>query len=173
MVAAKCTTGQRWDDNCLHCPLPLKWPRLLLYQFPTECWRPSALQVSTLTSKQPLILQAHRELLHGCLLILCQLDKSECDEFQSMGSFHMLFDNALSGKCVRTTRLSVTSTIGHGNFVSFSGVLIRYCSIMPSRGGRLWTHASGHLQSTLSSEVDMEIMDTLLRLGLKIYFLTK
>lgn len=41
--------------------LPLKWPRLLLYRFPRDCWRPSALQVSILTSRQPLILQAHRE----------------------------------------------------------------------------------------------------------------
>lgn len=57
--------------------LPLKWPRPLLYHFPRDCWRPSAPQVSALTSKQPLILQAHRELLHGCLLILCQVDKSE------------------------------------------------------------------------------------------------
>lgn len=53
-----------------------------------------------------------------------------------MGSFHMLFDKALSGKFVRTTRLSVTSAIGHGNFVRFSGVLICYCFITPSRRGK-------------------------------------
>lgn len=42
--------------------LPLKWPRPPLYRFPRDCWRPSALQVSTLTSKQPFVLQTHREL---------------------------------------------------------------------------------------------------------------
>ena len=61
--------------------LPLKWPRLLLYHFPRDCWRPSALQVSNADPRTTsLILQAHRELLHDCLLILCQRDKSEWEE---------------------------------------------------------------------------------------------
>lgn len=126
--------GQRWDDNWVHC-LASEMTKLPLYHFPRDCWRLSALQVSTLTSKQPLILWAHRELLHGHLLILCQVDKSEWEGFQSLGSFHRLFDNTLSGKFVRTTRLSVTSAISHGNFVCFSGVLNCYCFITPSRGG--------------------------------------
>lgn len=134
MVGAKCTKGQRWDDNWLHC-LASAMTKLLLYHFPRDCWRLSAPQVSTLTSKQPPILSAHRELLHGHLLILCQPDKSEWEGFQSLGSFHRLFDNTLSGKFVRTTRLSVTSAISHGNFVRFSGVLNCYCFITPSRGG--------------------------------------
>ena len=94
---------------------------------------------------------AHRELQHCCLLILCQPDKSEWEECQSMGSFHMLFDRALSGKFVRTTGLSVTRAIGHGNFVRVSGVMICYCFITPSRRGRLWKRASGSLlqQNTL------------------------
>lgn len=36
-------------------------------------------------------------------------------------------------KFVRTMRLSVTSAIGHGNFVHFSGVSTCYCLIMPWR----------------------------------------
>lgn len=49
----------------------------------------------------------------------------------------MLFDVALSGEFVETTRLSVTSAIGLGNFVRFLGVLICYCFITLSRGGSM------------------------------------
>lgn len=62
-------------------------------------------------------------------------DETRVNE-KSSGAWETLpFDDALSGKFVRTTRLSVTSAIGHGNFVLFSGVLICYCFITPSRRG--------------------------------------
>lgn len=111
-----------WNDRGFYCTtFPEIVGALQLCRFPH--WPPN-----NLSSRG-----AHRELLHRCLLILCQLDKSEWEEVQSMGSFHMVSDNALSGKFVRTMRLSVTSAIDHGNFVRFSGVLICYCFITPSK----------------------------------------
>lgn len=43
----------------------LKWPRPLLYRFPRDCWRPSAPQVSTLTSGRPLITAGSQGALTG------------------------------------------------------------------------------------------------------------
>lgn len=144
MGGAKRAIGQRTDDKWGHClapemtkasfvPLSQIVGALLHCRFPY--WPPDNLSSSRLIGS----------LLHGCLLIQCQLNKSEWRGFHAMRSCRMLFDNALSGKFVRTMRLSVASAIGHGNFVLFSGVLICYCFIMPSRRGRLWKYASGSL----------------------------
>lgn len=130
MVGAKCTIGQRWDDKQVYC-------------FASEMTMASIVILS-----QRLLAPFSSAGFHTDLQTTFHLPGSEGaftwlplnsmpTRQKRMGSFHMLFDNALSGKFVRTPRLSVTSDIGHGNFVRFSGVLICYCFTMPSRGGRL------------------------------------
>lgn len=117
-----------WSDRGSYCTtFPEIAGALQLCRFPR--WPPNNL------SSQG----AHRELWHCCLLILYPLDKSEWENFQSMGSFHIPLDETPSGKFVRTMRLIVTSATGHGNFAHFSDVLICYCLVTAWRRGRLWS----------------------------------
>lgn len=145
-----------------------KWPSLPLRRFPRECWRPSALQASTLTHRRPPPPPPDSRGAFTCLPLNSMPTRQE---WMKRVWEHGKLDNPVSGKFVRTKRLSVTSVISHGNSVLFAGVLICYCFITPSGGGR----ASGSLrqQKTLLSEVDIEITVTLLRFGLKICFFTK
>lgn len=102
--------------------------KLLLYHFPRDIWRPSALQVSTLTSKQPSILRPHGEVLHLLPFNFnANWTKNDSEQFPEHGKFSQSATTPLPGKLVRTTRLSETSAIGPENI--FGGILICYSPI--------------------------------------------
>lgn len=168
------TVGQRWDDNWGPLSSVQKWPGLLLHNFPRDIWHPSALQVSTLTCRRPLILQAHRELLHGCHLILCQPDKIEWEELESMGSFRMLFDFPRSRKICWDKEVKCDKCYQPWELCSLLGCLDLLLFHNAFKRGETKREPRGVYSNTrLFSQVDMEITGTLLQLGLKICFLTK
>lgn len=110
-----------------------KWQSLPLLRFPRECWRPSALRAFTLTHRRPPPPPPDSQGAFTCLPLNSMPTRQE---WMKGVWEHGKLDNPVSGKFVRTKRLSVTCVMSHGNSILFSGVMICYCFITPSGGGR-------------------------------------